>query len=242
MKIESHRTFIFNDGFGKGQTIRNDSLFFVLTGPSSGDSLTFSYRVNFDHHSGIIFETIPIAPSKSNKAWRDTIEVVSIRGRTDHVVLLAADPPQFTGHNYLITFNEDPKTNKLLWSLKDDLTGELKIDKSELSNDPYFAYPVVDGILYKMTDIKEEFKNFQVISNANGLVVPPEGEQQIFKVFLQRAPQIINKLARDVGCSTPVKPMVHMNHFSQALCGAATLAGQSLMIGKCVLPPVAAGP
>ena len=188
LTIIKQNSFEYTNGIGSGQTIPSDPLFFLLTGPDTGDSLTFWFQLFFDHHTGIYQATVSVTPWQPGESWQDTIAVEAIKGTTENTLLLVADPADFTGHTYLITFSEDTTLNNLFWSLKDESSNEVKIDNLEVNSDPNFAHPVVDGILFKISDVKEDFKSFQVVSNANGPLEPPEGAAADFQGFPSLGP------------------------------------------------------
>jgi len=153
LRVKRKRLFTFNNGLTFGQTIANDSLYFVVTAPDAGDSLTIWFDVYMDHHSERVSAKIPVSPVEPTSGWQDTLAVTSIKGTTEHAILLAADPSQFTGHTYSIAFFKDTVINKLFWRLKDETLDQIKLDKVELSNDPFFAFPIVDGIQFQVKNV-----------------------------------------------------------------------------------------
>lgn len=157
-----------------GGTVSSDSSYFILLGPSTGDSLTFSYRLQFDNHSVVLSTTRPVVPWSPPPAWGDTLAVNSIRGVTENVFPVVADENLLNGHLYMITFFEDAVSLELRWQLIDLTTAVIKVDNGIVTSAPNFPHPVVDGILWMVTDTGTDYTSFRVVANAAGTLDPPE--------------------------------------------------------------------
>jgi len=103
----------------------------------------------------------------------DTLEVISIRGKTENVLPIVVNPAALTGHTYVITFLADA-FNQLLWRLTDQTTGAVKLDSVPAVIDSSTSHPVVDGIEWQVFHEPPNFADFLTVANAAGPLDPPE--------------------------------------------------------------------
>jgi hypothetical protein len=90
------------------------------------------------------------------------------------IVPIVVDPSKVTGLFYRVVFNEDG-----LWNLlrSADSTFASAVDtvlQNQQNQTGDDAYTVVDGLLVKVLGPAQDFKNFQMVSNGNGPLDPPE--------------------------------------------------------------------
>ncbi len=117
------------------------------------------------------------------------IEISRVSGGSDgQVEVTIVDPSQLTGHEYEINFTADTSGN-IFWNLRDVTTGEDKLvnqpQASGLDANNQFT---VDGMLIKVAGPSLNFKNFEVVANANGPLVPSEGGALDFDGFPSQRP------------------------------------------------------
>lgn len=158
------QTILYNRSIPAGGAASNDDFFLTLSAPAEGDSFEYSYRINFNNLSEFVTVTYPLAKWNPHSFYGDTLTVKSIQGSTNHVFPIVADPALLTGHSYLITFLEGQSETSLNWNLKDQNDNIIKADNIEASSDPLFAYPVVDGILFKVVAPSPGVKNYSIPS------------------------------------------------------------------------------
>ncbi len=151
LKISKQRSYTFNSGLTSGSTIESDSLYFVVEGSSSKDSITFFYKIEFDNHSELVSSTLPVTSWNPHHAWGDTLSVQSITGLTNNVFPVVADPSLTTDHTYRIKFSNDDFSGDLLWRLVDVTNGQTKIADRKVATSSDYPHPVVDGIQWQVT-------------------------------------------------------------------------------------------
>ncbi len=149
LEIKKKRS-IYIGGLNSLETRSDEAWYLPLTGETDRDSLTFFYTMTFDAFRETGMERIPLSDVQTGDSYRDTLKVVSVRGTTSYILLVIADPTQMTGHTYSIAFKKDSQTGEVYWNLWDETVKELKYERGAISNDPYFPFPVVDGILFKI--------------------------------------------------------------------------------------------
>ncbi|MCK6618904.1 MAG: T9SS type A sorting domain-containing protein [Calditrichaceae bacterium] len=181
--LSNNQTIQFSQLIPPGGTASDPDFNFVLVGPPQGDSLRFSFRLQFDYNSQVLTSTQAVLSWAPGPYWGDTLEVIPISGVPDNVFPIVADPSQLTGHFYQVAFFDS--SAELRWRLTDQNTGALKLDNIPISNNPNFPHPVVDGILYQVTDpaANPGFVDFQTVANAAGPLIPPEGAAAGFAGF-----------------------------------------------------------
>ena len=157
-----------------GTMVFSDSLYLELYGPTLGDSITFNYQISYDHHHEKSSITLPVYPWEQVSIWGDTLEVISEKGVTYNVVPIIADPSLLTGHTYQLSFYFDESSQQVQWWLIDNTTNVMKYQNGQISSAPYFSYPVIDGIQYKVLEAEMTIKSIECVANANGPIVPPE--------------------------------------------------------------------
>jgi hypothetical protein len=80
------------------------------------------------------------------------------------------DPTKVTGHDYEVSFYEDG--GETLWRLIDLNTQQVVLDGQSSQTGDY-NFPVVDGIMVRVSGPPLEFKNFIAVANAAGPLSPP---------------------------------------------------------------------
>ncbi len=168
----------FPGSISPGETVFNPSFFIAVTGPAEGDSINFPMQISFDKHKKLKLKTFPVTPWQPPAIWGDTLAVVSEVGVTTSVFPIIADPALLNGHLYQIDFTEVSDSifgDFLTWRLTDQTDGAIKIDNARVANSLHFIHPVVDGIQFQVNEIIRNFTNFEVIANAAGPLIPPDG-------------------------------------------------------------------
>ncbi len=136
----------------QGRIISGDSVFLAIQGPSITDTISYFVNLSFENFSEYVNYKLPMAAVETGEYYRDTIRVISVKGTTNKVLLLVADQSQMTTHHYSIAFKEDTLLNKRYWQLWDETLHVLKLERGEISNDPFYPFPVIDGIVFKIGD------------------------------------------------------------------------------------------
>ncbi|RMH89546.1 MAG: T9SS C-terminal target domain-containing protein [Calditrichaeota bacterium] len=157
-----------------GQIVSGGEITLRLTAPAQGDSLTYPIHLRYADTEELREIRFPIHAWNPPAVWGDTLEVISISGPTDHVRAIVADPFVLTGHTYRIEFFEDTGTGDILWRLIDRTAGVVRLDSMQRAPGSQWLHPVVDGIIYQVFERIADFLDFQVISNAGGVLNPPE--------------------------------------------------------------------
>lgn len=112
--------------------------------------------------------------------FSDTI-AVNYNGSSDGTVKISTiDPSAVTGHDYRITFEVDGDSasdtfGQTLWNLLDVTANALRIEKQrqlEQGADGRTA-PIADGLLVQVYGVEPDFKDFLLVANAAGPVIPP---------------------------------------------------------------------
>ncbi len=150
LELKKNRTVSVSGGLNGLETRSDESWYFPLTGETDRDSLTFFYTITFDAFRETGMGRIPLGEAGSGEYYRDTIKVVSVTGTTSNILLVVADPSRMTDHSYSLVFKKDPSSGEVYWNLWDETVKVLKYERGSISNDPYFPFPVVDGILIKI--------------------------------------------------------------------------------------------
>ena len=95
----------------------------------------------------------------------DTLAVVHTGGSDGDAIAIVVDPTALTGHTYEVKF--DTAGGNTTWSIIDKTLNTTVV--SGLTNQAGGeTYPIVDGIMVKVTGPQPDFKDFQEVSNANG--------------------------------------------------------------------------
>ncbi len=145
-----------------------------LTAPPEGEVTSFRVGIVFDGYYVNQEYTYPLIPWSPDTLWRSAVTVEEIRGFSENVQAVVADPAALTGHDYLITFFQTGE-DTLLWRIEDRNTGVVKSDSLPLLPDEgNVIHPVIDGIEYRVIKRENDFKNFVVVANAAGPVEPAE--------------------------------------------------------------------
>ncbi len=166
----------YDDGIPAGGHIASPNLYALLLAPNHGDSLTFRLLVQFDGHMKISRIRYPIVPWQPAGIWRDTLRISAISGNTDGVFAIIADPTLLTGHEYMLTFQENPDSSQkeLRWGLVDKTSGQLKLQDQVIADNQQGNHPVVDGVEFQVLKMPPDFRQFLVVANASGLLDPPD--------------------------------------------------------------------
>ncbi|HGY55843.1 MAG TPA: T9SS type A sorting domain-containing protein [Caldithrix abyssi] len=174
LTIRQERILNINQGLSAGGTISADSLYFVLLGPSSGDTLTIDYSIQFDYHTVQLTTKQPVYSAGQNNHWMDTVTVVPVVGTGKNVSVYVADQSLLTAHTYAITFHKDSAQKEgLNWNLTDLTSGTIKLQNQPLADDEDYPHPVVDGLLFQVSKPQETVTSFEVVKNGDGPLDPP---------------------------------------------------------------------
>jgi len=103
LTITRGTSFNFNEGVAAGGLLENNSEFFIVDAPASGDSLTVGYLITYDHYSVFQSKTFPIIPWNENFS---PIEVTHEGGAEASVEVTVVDPDSLTGDDYKIYFDQ----------------------------------------------------------------------------------------------------------------------------------------
>ena len=115
-------------------------------------------------------------------------------GVSDGLVLpIVVDPTLLNGHTYRVTFRNDISLG-MVWNLFDVTAGDTVLkDQTNFSGDD--TYTITDGFRLKISQNTDPFKNFEVVANGSGPLVPPEGGAADFQGF----PSLQPTTAQQVG-------------------------------------------
>lgn len=173
--LSYNQTIQFSQAIPPGGTASHEDFNFVLVGPAQGDSLRFSFRLQFDYNSQVLSSTQPLTAWNPGPSWGDTLKVSSVAGSIHNVLPIVADPNLLNGHTYAVTFRD--VAGELRWRLRDLTAGAIRLDDMPISSSPTFPHPVVNGVLYQVSDpaLDPDFADFQTVANAAGPLLPPEG-------------------------------------------------------------------
>jgi hypothetical protein len=80
------------------------------------------------------------------------------------------DPTKVTGDNYEVSFYQD--AGQTFWKLTNLRTQAVVLDR-QLSQSGGFNFPVVDGIMVRVSGPPNNFKNFEIAANASGPLATP---------------------------------------------------------------------
>jgi hypothetical protein len=169
-------SYISAQSISGGEVVENPDLYALLKAPYSGDSLSFRLGLSFDGFYQVQDFRYPIIPWVPDTLWQKRLLVEILSGFSSNMEAYVADPARLTGHEYVIRFVETPDTSgdTLGWQLRDRSTGEIKLREGTFPAGEHPAYPVIDGIEYRVRSVPPGFASFQVVANAAGPVNPPE--------------------------------------------------------------------
>ncbi len=156
----------YNTSIPPRATASHSSLFFVVNGPDTGSTRSFSYLVRSDYASALFTSSLPVVAWTPGQHWGDTLAVTSIRGVSYGVKPVIADATLLNGHTYLITFFQGG--SELLWRLRDQTTGQIKWDNGVISSLPEYPHPVIDGVQYRVIAVSPGVQDFRCVADANG--------------------------------------------------------------------------
>ena len=98
----------------------------------------------------------------------DTLAVTKTGVSDGNVVPIVLNPGATTGHTYKITFAADAT-----WAVADQTLGKTIVSKivDQTGDD---AYPIVDGVMPRVTGAPNDFKYFECTANGTGKLTPPD--------------------------------------------------------------------
>ena len=194
LTIRGEKILNINQGLSAGGTITADSLYFAVLGPASGDSLRIDYSIQFDYHTVQSTTIQPVYPAGKNNHWMDTVTVIPVVGTEKNVSVYVADQSLLTAHTYTITFHKDSaQAEEINWNLTDLTSGTIKLQNQPLTgltDDEDYPYPVVDGLLFQVSKVKETVTSFEVIKNGNGILDSPASAAASWQGFPVPDPDI----------------------------------------------------
>jgi hypothetical protein len=198
-------------------TYSDTSLYLILTGLSSGDSMTVQYTLRFDNHVVTRSSCLPLTEWNHGTDWGKILSVSSIVGNPDLLKPIVADPSLLTGHTYIVSFRHDTINNKILWRLTDETIGVVKLDNAPTETDENYPHPVIDGIIWRFETPSPGFKNFEVVANVGGLLIPPKGAAAATGYFDDGFPCEIPDDEQQIG---PAKWFIHTGDNGTRCCYA----------------------
>lgn len=170
---------ITRDFINNSKLINGTSYFFAVTAYSYRELDPLTGEPSVPHSMESPLAVIEIIPQAEDAGIRygqqtgDKIEAEHIAGVSDgQVFATVIDPTKIKDHTYFVEFEAD-SNNKTYWNLKDSTFGTYLIKDYYEQNEGKFS-PVRHGFLLEVNGPPPEFKNFQVVSNANGPLDPPE--------------------------------------------------------------------
>ncbi len=169
-------SFTSSQSIGPGELVESADLYALLTGPYSGNSLSFRLRLGFDGFYQVEDLSYPIIPWEPDSLWGKSLPVEIMKGFSSNTEAFVADPTRLTGHEYVIHFiqRSDTAEGALGWQLRDRSNGEIKLREETFPAGEHPAYPVIDGIEFRVRPVLQGFASFQVVANAAGPIDPPE--------------------------------------------------------------------
>ena len=175
----------------------SDSLFLVTEGAINSDSVTLTYRLEFDRHYLTTATTFPVTQWLPHPLWQDTLQTIRVSGLPHKVTAIVSDPDKLTGQSYAITFFEDQNSGNLHWQLIDRTSSEIKFAGGKITGAINYPHPVVDGIRFEVRNDEPGFLNFQTIANFAGPLVPPDGAAADFQGFPSARPSDVQQATAD---------------------------------------------
>ncbi|MBN1638930.1 MAG: T9SS type A sorting domain-containing protein [Ignavibacteriales bacterium] len=170
---------VTRDFINNAKLINGTSYFFAVTAYSYRelDPITGEESVPHSMESPLaIIEIIPQAEDAGTRygtSTGDLVEAEHVEGFSDgQVFATVIDPVKITDHTYFVEFEADTN-NGIYWNLKDSTTNSYLIEDYYELNEGEFS-PVRKGFLLEVNGPPADFKNFQVVANANGPLDPPE--------------------------------------------------------------------
>lgn len=129
----------------------------------------------------------PVPGTFYNAKPNSDVEITHPAGASDGVVSVkVVDPAAVTGHNYEVFFTPNADSSELLWNVRDVTANKVVIQNKKQASSlttPDIDQPIADGLKIIVTGPALNFKNFQVVANANGPLDPPEGGALDFDGF-----------------------------------------------------------
>ncbi len=146
LEVSLQGNILLNSGIRQNGRFTMDKPYYSFDVQST-DTLSLDFTIKYDGLSEEVFWNMPVEKIEPAETWKDTIEVLSIKGRRDYLKVRVADPERFTGHTYSVTVHKDNKD--LFWRISDESSGEIKRDSLAFSYEPGYYSPVVDGLLFE---------------------------------------------------------------------------------------------
>ena len=104
----------------------------------------------------------------------DTLAATHVGVSDGSITPIIVDPAALTGHEYEVRFRNTAKGSVYdVW----DVTTNVRKDSNRTNQSDAtgpFDYPIVDGVLIKVTGAPSDFTNFLAVANAAGPLNPPE--------------------------------------------------------------------
>ncbi len=107
----------------------------------------------------------PLPGTTYNGTPGDTLATVHNGPSDGNAIPIIIDPTQLTGHTYEVTF--DTSGGQTTWSITDQTANTVKVS-GVMNQAGGEAYPIVDGIIVKVTGPQPDFKDFLEVSNSAG--------------------------------------------------------------------------
>lgn len=108
---------------------------------------------------------MPVPGTIYNGVVGDTLAVTHTGGSDGNTIPIIIDPTKLTGDTYEVNF--DTSGGQTTWSIVDN-TKNTTLASGITNQSGDQSYPIVDGIMVKVTGPQPDFKDFQEVSNANG--------------------------------------------------------------------------
>ena len=174
LSVTRKRTIVYNRRIPAGETIGEDSFYFIVLGAASGDSVKLDYTIEYDHHTVHVSTYQPVYAADQNDYWMDTVSVIPVVGTDENVAVFVADQTMLKSHTYAISFHKELSlSTEIVWDLTDLTTGSVILRNQSLAEDEYFPYPIVDGLLFQVKKVAETVASFELIKNSDGWLDPP---------------------------------------------------------------------
>ncbi|GJQ21358.1 MAG: hypothetical protein HBSIN02_17130 [Bacteroidia bacterium] len=192
-------TFLTQEGSDSGVerfiSVTRDHLLDLFFPPRLHNGQEYHFAVtayNYSHEPGILpgsFESAPARISAKPRipfgvvpgaAFGDSLQVTHSGPGEGSVSAIVVNPLVTTGASYAVRFRT--AGNALVWDLENSTAGNILISgRSNQSGDG--SFPIIDGIQVRVSDAPKEFKEFLVVANGGGPLVPPEDAAFSFNGF-----------------------------------------------------------
>jgi len=164
---------VTKDAFTGKPLVNGTDYFFAVTAYNYNPSQ--DVPIHSLESSLIIKRATPQSPKVGVRyvhAIGETLAVVHAGSSDGSVTPIVVDPTKTTGHEYKVIFEEDDEGN-VTWSLIDQTTGEIKLEKqTNQSGDD--CYVIVDGLMVKVAGPPPGIKAIVQVADAEGPLTPDE--------------------------------------------------------------------